>query len=72
MIPKRIRRTIIVDGQEYEYCVTGFIDIFIKNLKTKKEMRWYNDWKPKWKQSVKPSDIKNLILTGEMYGIKAT
>jgi hypothetical protein len=43
MIPKKLKRKIVVDKIEYEYCVTGCTDIFIKNLTTGKIIkRYYN------------------------------
>lgn len=70
MIPASLRRTIIVDGTEYEYCITGCVAVYIKNLKTKKEIKWFDDWKVKWKQSIKPRDIATIIKTGELCGKK--
>lgn len=61
MIPKKIRRTITVNGEPYEYCVTGCVSVYIKSLETGKEIKWWDDWKPKWKQSVKPENIKKII-----------
>lgn len=62
MIPKSKRRTIVVGGDEYEYCVTGCVDIYIKNLRTGKQIRWGEDWKSKWKQQVTPEFIRELII----------
>lgn len=71
MLPKRIRRTIKVNNDEYEYCIVGCINIFIRNLRTKVSIKWWDDWKPKWKNPIKPSDIRTLIETKELFGIKA-
>lgn len=71
MMPKRIRKTIVVNGDEHEYCVTGFVTVFIKNLRTKLEIRWHQEWKPKWQQAIRPRDIRTLIETGELFGVKA-
>lgn len=62
MIPKSKRRTIIVNGTTYEYCIRGYVRIFIKNLTTKKEFKWSDEWKPKWGQSLTPKDVRQLIL----------
>ena len=62
MIPKSKRRIIIVHGTTYEYCIGGCVDVFIKNLTTKKEFKWWEEWKPKWGQALTPKDIRKLIL----------
>jgi hypothetical protein len=72
MIPKNKRRTIKVNGEEYEYCITGCVNVYIRNLRTKGFIHWYQEWKSKWKQSVKPSDIRELIIMGSLFGTKAS
>ena len=62
-------RSVIVDGVEWEYCVRGFIGIYLKNLITNEAYRWWQDVKPKWGYSFKPSDVANLIRSGEANGI---
>jgi hypothetical protein len=62
MIPKSKRRTIVVGGDEYEYCVKGCVSIYIKNLRTGKQIRWWDEWKPKWHQEVTPEFIRELII----------
>jgi hypothetical protein len=61
VIPKEKRRTIMVDGQNYEYAVTDSTSIFIKNLGTGKTARRYYDNKPKWHMQYGPADIKKII-----------
>ena len=68
MIPKNKRRTIIVNGQEWEYCISGFVSVFIKNQATKQIIEWWQDWKEKWKQAITPKDIRELIETKKLYG----
>lgn len=63
MIPKSKRRTITVGGDEYEYCVTGSVTVYIKNLRTGDELTWWDEWKPKWKQQVTPKDVQTIIET---------
>jgi len=69
-IPRNKRRTIVVHGITYEYAVTSFVSVFIKNLSTREEYSWYQEWKEKWGQSLKPSDIEELIVKKELNGIK--
>ena len=52
MIPKSKRRKIIINGVEYEYCISGFVSIYIKNLATKQQTSWYLELKPKWGGSI--------------------
>lgn len=68
MIPKKLRRTIVVNDATYEYCVTGSVNVYIKNLKTNETIEW---WMDEYHQQVKPSDIRELILMKEVFGIKA-
>jgi len=60
MIPKKIRRTIIVNDVEYEYCITGHWDarVFIKNLTTNATTSKYFDYEC----SLGPADIRQIIL----------
>ena len=69
MIPKSKRRVIMVNGDEYEYCVTGCVSIYIRNLRTGNEIIWGDDWKPKWKQNVTPKDIRTIIEKREWAGV---
>jgi len=71
MIPKSKRRKIIINGVEYEYCISGFVSIYIKNLATKQQTSWYLELKPKWGVQFSPKDIKEIILNGELMGVKA-
>ena len=71
MIPKKIRRTIIVNKQEWEYCNTGGngnSSIFVHNLKTNEKIQWYCD---DCDIAIPPSRIKELIEHKELFGIKA-
>jgi hypothetical protein len=61
MIPKNKRRTITVNGVKYEYAVTGYVSIFIKNLSTGATTQRYFDVKPKWQTQIKPSQIRKII-----------
>jgi hypothetical protein len=71
MIPKKIRRTIIVDKQEWEYCVKGRyeINIFLHNLTTNEKIKWYAEGEG---TRITPKDIRTLIETKELMCIKAT
>ena len=70
MIPNNIRRTITVNSEKWEYCVTGryCATIFIHNLKTNEKIHWHIE-----EDNIKigPADIKKLIETKELLGIKA-
>lgn len=70
MIPKKIRRTIIVNGEEWEYCITGkyCADVFLHNLKNNAKIKWYAEGEG---IAVKPSDIRSLIENKKLFGIKA-
>jgi len=61
MIPRDKRRTIVVNDNTYEYAITGYVSIFIKNLKTKNIVKKYIDVKSKWKTQVLPSQIRKII-----------
>jgi hypothetical protein len=61
MIPKKKRRTITVKGVKYEYAVTGYVSIFIKNLTTGTTARRNFDVKPKWQTQITPSQIRKII-----------
>ena len=63
MIPKNKRRSIVVNEVSYEYAVTGYVSIFIKNLTTKRICRKYFDVKPKWKTQITPLQVRQIILT---------
>jgi len=56
----------VVNANTYEYAITGCVNIFIKNLKTKKTVRDYIDAKPKWKMQILPSQIRQIILTAKI------
>lgn len=71
MIPKSKRRTLTIDNTTYEYCVTGYVSIYIKNLSTNETIKWHDEWKHKWKQSVTPKDIEELIRTKSLGGKEA-
>ena len=68
MIAKKLRKTITVDGVEYEYCVTGCVNVFIRQLTSPhKTFKWWEEWKPKWKQAITPKNIESIIKTGSPY-----
>jgi uncharacterized protein YutD len=71
MIPKSKRKLITVKGEQYEYCVTGCVNIYIKNLRTGEQIKWWDEWKLKWKTPVTPDNIRELIEKREWGGIKA-
>lgn len=68
MIPKNIRRTITVDNKKWEYCITGryCAKIFLHNLQTNQKMKWYMENSG----AIGPADIKTLIQTKQLFGIK--
>ena len=68
MIPKSKRRKITVGGDEYEYCVTGMVEVFIRNLRTDEKILWGQD---EWHQHITPKDIRTLIETKNLHGIAA-
>lgn len=70
MIPKNIRRTITVNNILYEYCVTGCVCVFIRNMITNEKINWYQEWKDKWQQSITPKDIRTLIETKSLHDQK--
>ena len=61
MLPKKGRREITVDNVLYHYKISGCISVVIRNSITGKIIKWYEDWKPKWKMQLKPSDIEQII-----------
>lgn len=61
MIPKNKRRTITVNDVKYEYAITGYVSIFIKNLLTGATTQRYFDVKPKWRTQITPSQICKFI-----------
>jgi hypothetical protein len=64
MIPKKIRRTITVNGNDYEYSVRGVWDrhIFIKNITMNKSKRLYYAFD----MEVKPFDIREIIINNNI------
>lgn len=72
MIPKNKRRSIVVKGIEYEYCIGGertdegrSIDvvIYIKNLST---MKTFSKLYEVMDGSIKPSDVKEMIIENKV------
>lgn len=61
MLPKKGRREITVDNILYHYTISGHVSVVIRNSVTGKIIRWYEEWKPKWKQRLTPSDIEKII-----------
>ena len=61
MLPKKGRRTIVVENIQYHYLISGSISIVIRNNKTGEIIKWYEDRKPKWKIPMKPSDVELII-----------
>lgn len=70
MIPKKIRREINISGVAWEYCVKGNWNkrVFAHNLTTNEKMEWYCE---DCERPILPSNIKELILNKELWGIKA-
>lgn len=70
MIPKKLRRTIVVNGTQYEYCVTGpyCADVFIRNPKTKEQIDWYVEGEG---IKITPKDIRTIIETKQLGTVKA-
>lgn len=62
MIPKKKRRTIMVNGTVYEYCLSGFVNFYIKNLTTGKRATDFQDVEPKWKVQITPKNVRDWIL----------
>lgn len=71
MIPKKIRRTIKVNGDEWEYCVIGRwnANVFIHNLTTNEKIDWYLEEAEG--VSITPGDIKTLIVDRRLLNIDA-
>lgn len=70
MIPKKIRRIITVNNDEWEWCVTGHKDqpkVYAHNLKTEDKINWWCEGECK----ITPKDIKALIMTKVLFGIPA-
>jgi hypothetical protein len=65
MLPKKGRREIVVDGILYHYVIHGWVSLIYRNSITGKIGHWYQDWKPKWKQQLKPSDVEKIIRGGD-------
>ena len=61
MLPKKGRKEITVDNVLYHYVIKGYVRIIIRNSVTSKITEWYEDYKPKWKIQVKPSDVAEII-----------
>ena len=61
MLPKKGRKEIVVDGVLYHYTVKGHVSLVIRNSVTGKITKWWEDWKPKWKCQLKPSDVEEVI-----------
>jgi hypothetical protein len=68
-IPRNKRRTIIVDGVKWEYCIRNFVSIYLKNLLTKEKYSWYLEVKPKWGTQFTPKDVEELITKKSLAGI---
>jgi len=70
MIPKKIRRLIVVNKQQWEYCITGrdCASIFLHNLDTNEKMSWYMEGEG---IRIGPKAIKELIEKKELWRVKA-
>ncbi len=65
MLPKKGRRKITVDDILYHYIISGCISVVIRNSETGELIKWGEDWKPKWENQLKPSDIEKIIREHE-------
>lgn len=63
MLPKKGRKEITVDSILYHYIIRGCINVVIRNSETGEIIKYYEDVKPKWRVQMKPSDIREIILT---------
>lgn len=61
MLPSKGRKEIVVDDVVYHYLVKGYVTITIRNYNTGKIFQYDEDWKPKWKCQMKPSDVEKII-----------
>lgn len=61
MLPKKERKEIIVDDVLYHYLVRGYVTVTIRNSNTGEVFQYYEDWKPKWRNQMKPSDVEKII-----------
>ena len=61
MLPKKGRKEIIVDNVLYHYIISGYVSLVYRNSITGEIGKWWDDWKPKWKMSLKPSDVERII-----------
>lgn len=62
MLPKKGRRKIIVNGILYHYKISGCISIIIRNSVTGEIIKWYEEYKEKWKIQFGPKEIEEIIL----------
>lgn len=62
MLPKKGRREIIVNDILYHYKISGCISVIIRNSVTGEIIKYYKEYKPKWKIQFGPNDIKEIIL----------
>ncbi len=62
MLPKKGRRKIVVNDTLYHYIISGCISVVIRNSETGDIIKWWDDWKPKWKQSLTPKVIRKIII----------
>lgn len=67
MLPKKGRKEIIVDGVLYHYLIRGYITVTIRNSNTGEVFKHYEDWKPKWMNQMKPSDVEQIIRKHNNY-----
>lgn len=62
MLPKKGRREITVNGILYHYSIRGSVSIVIRNSVTGELIKFYEEYKAKWKIQFGPSEIKQIIL----------
>lgn len=61
MLPKKGRRQITVNNVLYYYTISGSVSVVIQNSITNEIIKWHAEWKPKWKMSLTPANIKMII-----------
>ena len=62
MLPKKGRRKIIVNDILYHYNISGCVSIIIRNSLSGEIIKWYAEYKPKWRTQFGPSEIRQIIL----------
>lgn len=61
MLPKKGRKQIIVDNVLYHYLINGYVTVTIRNSNSGEVFQYHEEWKPKWKNQMKPSNVEQII-----------